>query len=145
MLLRKDEEGHWKIYGWKLADEVEDVTKVTVYSNLPKVELFANGVSLGVREAEDHFFRFEVPNAGHTHLVAVAGELKDESELNKVAVFNEAYRLKEKSAILNWFDITAPEGYTGGIFYTTDGSSDPATSGIVYTSDGIDITTTTTF
>lgn len=40
--------------------------------------------------------------------------------------------------------ITAPEGYTGGIFYTTDGSSDPATSGIVYTSDGIDITTTTT-
>ena len=40
--------------------------------------------------------------------------------------------------------ITAPEGYTGGIFYTTDGSSDPATSGIVYTSDGIDLTTTTT-
>lgn len=40
--------------------------------------------------------------------------------------------------------ITAPEGYTGGIFYTTDGSSDPATSGIVYTSAGIDITTTTT-
>ena len=26
-------------------------------------------------------------------------------------VFNEAYRLKEKSAILNWFDITMPEGY----------------------------------
>ncbi|MCI7167518.1 MAG: chitobiase/beta-hexosaminidase C-terminal domain-containing protein [Bacteroidales bacterium] len=40
--------------------------------------------------------------------------------------------------------ITAPEGYTGGIFYTTDGSSDPTTSGIVYSSDGIDITTTTT-
>lgn len=40
--------------------------------------------------------------------------------------------------------ITAPKGYTEGIFYTTDGSSDPTTSGIVYTSDGIDITTTTT-
>ena len=25
--------------------------------------------------------------------------------------FNESYRLKEKGAILNWFDITAPEGY----------------------------------
>ena len=40
--------------------------------------------------------------------------------------------------------ITAPKGYTEGIFYTTDGSSDPTTSGIVYTSDGIDITATTT-
>ena len=28
-------------------DRVEDVTKVTVYSNQPEVELFANGVSLG--------------------------------------------------------------------------------------------------
>ena len=28
-------------------DRVEDVTKVTVYSNLPEVELFANGESLG--------------------------------------------------------------------------------------------------
>jgi beta-galactosidase len=28
-----------------------------------------------------------------------------------VEVFNEAYRLKEKGAILNWFDIEAPEGY----------------------------------
>ena len=26
-------------------------------------------------------------------------------------VFNEAYRLKEQSAIFNWFDITEPEGY----------------------------------
>ena len=97
--------------GKRYVDRVEDVTKVTVYSNQPSVELFANGVSLGVKEAADHFFYFEVPNAGHTHLVAVAGDLKDEGELNKVEVFNEAYRLKEKSAILNWFEITMPEGY----------------------------------
>ncbi|MBP3305908.1 MAG: DUF4982 domain-containing protein, partial [Oscillospiraceae bacterium] len=97
--------------GKRYVDRVEDVTKVTVYSNQPSVELFANGVSLGVREAADHFFYFEVPNVGHTRLTAVAGELRDESELNKVAVFNEAYRLKEKSVILNWFDITMPEGY----------------------------------
>ena len=97
--------------GKRYVDRVEDVTKVTVYSNQPKVELFANGVSLGVKEAADHFFYFDVPNVGHTHLVAVAGELKDEGELNKVEVFNEAYRLKEKSAILNWFEITMPEGY----------------------------------
>ena len=97
--------------GKRYVDRVEDVTKVTVYSNQPTVELFANGVSLGVQTAEDHFFKFDVPNVGKTHLVAVSGELKDESDLNKVEVFNEAYRLKEKGAILNWFDITQPEGY----------------------------------
>ena len=42
--------------GKRYVDRVEDVTKVTVYSNQPAVELFANGVSLGVKEAADHFF-----------------------------------------------------------------------------------------
>ena len=97
--------------GKRYLDRVEDTTKVTVYSNLPAVELFANGVSLGVQEAADHFFYFDVPNAGTTHLVAVAGEYKDESHIRKVEVFNEAYRLREKGAVLNWFDITEPEGY----------------------------------
>ena len=97
--------------GKRYVDRVEDVTKVTVYSNQKSVELFANGQSLGVKEAADHFFYFDVPNVGQTHLVAVSGELKDEGDIRKVEVFNEAYRLKEKGAILNWFDITEPEGY----------------------------------
>ena len=97
--------------GKRYIDRVEDVTKITVYSNLPEVELFANGVSLGKKSAEDHFFYFDVKNEGETKLVAVAGEYKDESKINKVEVFNEAYRLKEKSAILNWFDITEVEGH----------------------------------
>ena len=92
-------------------DRVEDITKVTVYSNQPYVELFANGVSLGKKTAEDHFFRFEVKNEGETKLLAVAGDCKDESVIRKVETFNEAYRLVEKGAILNWFDINAPEGY----------------------------------
>ena len=93
-------------------DRVEDVTKVTVYSNQPTVELFANGVSLGVQQNNGlPFFYFEVPNQGQTHLVAAAGDLRDESVIRKVEVFNEEYRLKEKSAVLNWFDITMPEGY----------------------------------
>ena len=91
-------------------DRVEDVTKVTVYSNLPEVELFANGVSLGKKTAEDHFFRFDVPNAGETRLVAVAGECRDESLIRKVDTFNEEYRLVEKGTILNWFDVTEKEG-----------------------------------
>ena len=99
------------ICGKRYVDRVEDVTKVTVYSNLPEVELFANGESLGKQASPEHFFYFNVPNAGETTLVAVAGDCKDESFIRKVDKFNDAYRLVEKGAILNWFDITAPEGY----------------------------------
>ncbi|MBQ7956314.1 MAG: DUF4982 domain-containing protein [Lachnospiraceae bacterium] len=99
------------ICGKRYVDRVEEVTKVTVYSNQPEVELFANQKSLGKQVSPEHFFYFEVPNVGETVLVAKAGECTDESRLRKVEVFNEDYRLKEKGAILNWFDITEPEGY----------------------------------
>ena len=97
--------------GKRYVDRTEDVTKVTVYSNLPSVELFANGISLGVKEAPDHFFYFDVPNVGETKLVAVAGQYKDESVIRKVAEPNPAYRLVEKGAILNWWDITEVPGH----------------------------------
>ena len=90
---------------------MEDVTKVTVYSNLPEVELFANGVSLGKQQSAEHFFYFDVPNKGETVLTARAGDCTDESFLRKTDTFNEAYRLKEKGAVLNWFDITEVPGY----------------------------------
>ena len=96
--------------GKRYIDRVEDVTKVTVYSNQPAVELFANGVSLGVKEASDHFFYFDVPNAGETKLEAVAGDCRDESVIRKVDTFNEDYRLKEEGAVLNWFDIEEKPG-----------------------------------
>ncbi len=96
--------------GKRYVDRVEDVTKVTVYSNQPSVELFANGQSLGVKEAADHFFYFDVPNAGETKLEAVAGECRDESVIRKVDTFNEDYRLVEAGAVLNWFDIEEKEG-----------------------------------
>ena len=100
------------ICGKRYVDRVEDVTRVTVYSNCKTVELFANGVSLGVQEHNGlPFFYFDVPNNGQTKLLAVAGELKDESFIRKVETPNEAYRLKEKGAILNWFDVTEIDGY----------------------------------
>ena len=99
------------ICGKRYVDRVEPVTKVTVYSNQPMVELFANGKSLGAKESAEHFFYFDVPNEGETELAAVAGECRDESLIRKTETFHEAYRLREKGAVLNWFDITAPEGY----------------------------------
>ena len=96
--------------GKRYVDRVEDVTKVTVYSNQPEVELFVNGESLGKKQSPEHFFYFDVPNVGESVIVAKAGELSDEGKIRKVDVFNEEYRLVEKGAILNWFDIDAPEG-----------------------------------
>ena len=96
--------------GKRYIDRVEDVTKVTVYSNLPEVELFVNGESIGKKTAEDHFFYFDVANVGESTITAVAGELKDEGTIRKVETRNEDYVLKEKGAVLNWFDVDAPEG-----------------------------------
>ena len=99
------------ICGKRYVDRVEDVTKVTVYSNQPEVELFANGVSLGKQTSDVHFFYFDVPNAGTTELVAKAGTCEDTSKLVKVEKFNDSYRMVETGDVLNWFEITAPDGY----------------------------------
>ena len=96
--------------GKRYIDRVEDVTKVTVYSNLPEVELFVNGESIGKKSAPDHFFYFDVKNVGESHIVARAGEYSDEGIIRKVDEMNMDYVLVEKGAVLNWFDIDAPEG-----------------------------------
>ncbi len=98
------------VCGKRYVDRVEDVTKITVYSNQSEVELFVNGKSVGKKTAPDHFFYFEVENKGESVIEAKAGDLTDQSVIRKVEVFNEEYRLKEQGAILNWFDIDAPEG-----------------------------------
>ncbi|MBQ4140341.1 MAG: glycoside hydrolase family 2 protein [Clostridia bacterium] len=91
-------------------DRVEDVTKVTVYSNLPEVELFVNGVSIGKKTAPDHFFYFDVKNEGETTIVAKAGKFTDEGKIRKVAERNMDYVLREVGAVLNWFDVVEKEG-----------------------------------
>ena len=96
--------------GKRYIDRVEDVTKVTVYSNLPEVDLFVNGVSLGKKSAPDHFFYFDVPNVGESKIEAVAGELRDEGTIRKVEEMNMDYVLKEVGAVLNWFDVVEIEG-----------------------------------
>ncbi len=98
------------ICGKRYVERVEDVTKVTVYSNLPEVELFANGESLGKKTAPDHFFYFDVSNIAETKITAVAGNFSDESIIRKVDKMNPDYILREQGAVLNWFDITEIEG-----------------------------------
>ena len=109
-LVSPEEDPFVHLCGKRYIDRVEDVTKVTVYSNLPEVELFVNGESIGKKTAEDHFFYFDVKNEGESTIVAKAGEFTDEGKIRKVAERNMDYVLVEKGAVLNWFDINAPEG-----------------------------------
>ena len=93
-------------------DRVEDVTKVTVYSNQPEIELFANGVSVGKQTKGKYpFFYFDVKNEGTTELKVVAGDLTDTATINKVDTPNEAYIMKEEGQVINWFEISTPDGY----------------------------------
>ena len=92
-------------------DRDEDVTIVKVYSNQPEVELFANGESVGKQTAEDHFFSFEVKNVGETTLVAKAGVCEDTATIRKVDEPNPDYRMPVTGDIINWFEITEPDGY----------------------------------
>ncbi len=116
------------ICGKRYVNRVEDVTRVTVYSNQQVVELLVNGELAGKQEkGEFPFFYFDVKNVGQTRLVARAGELTDESRICKVDAFDEAYRMKEVGAVLNWFEITNPAGYfcindtVGDILQTCEG------------------------
>ena len=93
----------------RYVNRVEDETTVKVYSNNSEVELFANGISLGKKQGK-WFFEYKVPNIGETKLLAVSGECKDEAIIKKVDEIDQSYIFQETGAVLNWFDITAPEG-----------------------------------
>ncbi len=100
------------ICGKRYVKRVEDTTKITVYSNLDEVELFANGKSIDKQKKGKYpFFYFDVKNEGETEITAKAGELTDKSFIKKVDTFCEDYRMKEEGAVINWFEINTPTGY----------------------------------
>ncbi len=95
----------------RYVDRVEDITKVTVYSNCPEVELFVNGESVGKQAKGKYpFFYFSVKNCGESTLVAKAGDLQDTAQIKKVDKPNESYIMKDEGDVINWFEISTPEG-----------------------------------
>lgn len=78
--------------GWKkrtgIAEEGENVARqpLMVASNLPSVELFVNGVSLGVKQVSDGLAEWDVPFKNGCNIIVARGEkngesIKDESTI----------------------------------------------------------------
>lgn len=86
----------------RYVDRAEPVTEVKIYSNQPKVALYANG-KLVSEQTGDKVFRFTVPISGEMKLEARAGELTDTAVIRKVDTPNPAYRLRKgKTKSANW-------------------------------------------
>ena len=94
----------------RYVDRVGETTKIKVYSNQPAVELVVDGERVGKMQCGDHFFVFEIKNAGEQNITAIAGNCKDEARIRRVEKPNDSYKLKETGTVLNWFDIEMPEG-----------------------------------
>ena len=94
----------------RYVDRVEDEVEIKVYSNIPSLELFVDGESVATKTEPNHFFTFKIKNRGSQAIAVIAGECKDESRIRKVDKPNEDYVLKETGTVLNWFDVTEPDG-----------------------------------
>lgn len=83
-------------------DRPESVTAVKVYSNQPKVALYANG-KLVEEKSGDKIFEFKVPLEGTVKLEAKAGKLSDSCSIRRLDTPNPAYKLHGKSSnSANW-------------------------------------------
>jgi len=90
------------ICGSRYVDRPEAVTTVKVYSNQPKVALYANGKLLEEKSG-DKVFTFRVPLEGKVKLEAKAGKLSDRCAIRHVDAPNPAYKLQGKSSnSANW-------------------------------------------
>ena len=78
--------------GRRYVDRNEKVTTVKVYSNQPRVTLYANGEEVATQTG-DKVFTFRLPLEGEVKLEAVAGECRDEAVIRYVSQPNPAYKL----------------------------------------------------
>lgn len=97
------------IAGKRYKEREGDKIKIKVYSNMPEIELIVNGKSVE-KKCGKRVFEFEIQNGKELHVLAEGGGVYDEADFIGVSEYQEKYRLRDKHAILNWFDIKAPEG-----------------------------------
>ncbi|MDO4305392.1 MAG: glycoside hydrolase family 2 TIM barrel-domain containing protein [Eubacteriales bacterium] len=88
--------------GRRYTDRAEDVTEIKVYSNLPSVTLYVDGVEAETQKA-DKIFRFKVSINGEHIIEAKADVYSDVMTIRKVDQPNPDYR-KAGGEVVNWFD-----------------------------------------
>jgi beta-galactosidase len=80
----------------------EGTTTIKVYSNQPKVALYADG-KLVAEKAGKKVFTFQIPLSGTVQVEAKAGDLSDTASFTKVDAPHPDYKLqKSKSKSANW-------------------------------------------
>ncbi len=84
----------------RYVDRPEDVTEVKVYSNLPKVTLYCDGVPVE-EQTGGPIFRFRLPITGDHGVIAVAGDQTDEIRIRHVAQPNPDYAMPGRK-VRNW-------------------------------------------
>ena len=90
------------IAGSRYVDRPEKVTTVKVYTNQPKVALYANG-KLVAEKTGNKVFTFQVELNGETQLKAIAGDCTDTAKLRFVSQPNPDYKLQKSSSnSANW-------------------------------------------
>lgn len=90
------------ICGSRYTDRPETVTTIKVYSNQPKVALYANG-KLVEEKTGDKVFTFRVPLVDKVELEAMTGGLTDRCKLRRVNRPQSSYKLQGKSSnSANW-------------------------------------------
>ena len=99
---------HWSkepfvyLTGRRYKNRTEEMTDVTVYSNLPEVALYVDGTFFAKKTGQ-YQFTFAVPISGEHRIEAVGGKHRDEIVIQHVDTPDESYILKG-GGILNWFD-----------------------------------------
>lgn len=116
--------------GKRYAQRAGDTTQIRVYSNLPTVTLYLNGVKVGVQKSEKVFVFDVALSEGFNIIVAEAGDLKDTMTLEKVEKEPSVYVLPEVNeraeGVANWFkaagdlDLKAPMEFPEGMYSIKD-------------------------
>ena len=85
------------ICGRRYVNRAEKKTTVKIYSNLPEVTLYANGVEVGTQKG-DKVFTFRIPLNGKVKLDAVSGKCRDTITIKYADKPDLKYRLSKKVA-----------------------------------------------
>ena len=120
------------ICGKRYAQRAGETTLIKVYSNQPTVELYIDGEKVAEQSAEKVFSFTVALHDGFNAILAVAGDVKDSTTLEKVEKEPSIYVLPEVNeraeGVANWFkmvgemdlDLKAPMEFPEGYYSVKD-------------------------